>query len=245
MPRRNQVSRYIADNSFTLYTEKADRRITDLRNNCVGCLGPDRIVTPIRVQYVPPGTNITVVDEYVHKSRSFSGSDIRLLIVKDERGNIAEIAAYQFDSDIAKPYTGRLDRTTATVISHVDSFKRNKELRLSFCPASFARKSASPEAFLRDFQMQDEVDITVGSTLCDDGYLLAFKTLESYLTSRYYFSEWGLHGKWSDRKTKPVLARPKRRPPQLTLNACSMKLSDVRKSGSCPGPKCELSKLCN
>ncbi len=94
--------------------------------------------------------------------------------------------------------------------------------------------------------MMDEVDITAGSALCDDGYLFAFKTLESYLASHYYFAGWGLHGKWSDRKTKRDLAKPKLPRPQLTLNACtSIKLSDIRKSGKCPGPKCDLSKLCN
>lgn len=34
LPRRNQVSRYIADNSLTLFTEKADRRTTVLHTLC-------------------------------------------------------------------------------------------------------------------------------------------------------------------------------------------------------------------
>ncbi len=167
-----------------------------------------------------------------------------MLIVRDEFGNNAEISESAFKWDIAGTSTGRASRETIAVLENIESFKNNGNLQLSFCLGSYVKNSPNPAKFVRDFKMDSEVDITTSDAMCDGGYIFEFKTLESYLTANYYFSGWGLSGKWSRNLSKPALPQPLPRPSVLSRKHCSLKLSEIIKAGNCPGPQCDLSKLC-
>ena len=68
LPRYDRVSRFIRLNSDTIFAEEVDRKITEITNSCVNCMGEDRLTTPIRIEYIPIGTKFTVVGEYVYHS---------------------------------------------------------------------------------------------------------------------------------------------------------------------------------
>ena len=197
LPRYNEIKHSLRDSYFAIYSDDADRKITQLTSRCSGCMTPDKLTTPIRIEYIPSGTTIKVVGEYLYKSDSIFSSDIPMLIVTDEQGNNAEISQLGFELDIAKTYTGRYSRETNSILKNIESFNNKGNIRLSYCLHDFEKNSPEPAKFIRDFQLEAEVDITHSNAMCDDGFIFEFKTLTSYLTSNYYFKAWGLFGKWS------------------------------------------------
>jgi len=220
LPRYDQVTRFIRRNTFTLFAREVDRQITEIENKCAGCLDSDRIVTPIRVVYLPIGSKLKVTGEYLYVEKGLSGSTIHMLIVSDEHGNKSEISEIVFKLSVAsEELAGQsaLNKDTE-ILKNISLINQNNKLALSFCPSRFAPDSADPVEFMHDFQMESEVSVKSSTAMCKNGYIIEFKTPEAYLTSRYYFEEWGLFGHWSNN-----LKRPKRNDiPALKLKPCSI-----------------------
>lgn len=197
LPRYDEVTSFIRGNSFTLFAEEVDRRITKIRNECSGCLRAEMLKTPIRVEYIPIGTGMTVEGEYLYYQKKiyFSPTTVHMLIVRDEFGNRAEIPESAFASSFSGRSPGK-DQETDFILQNIDLFQQHKTLRLNFCLRDSVDKSVSPLKFISDFKMQSEVTVTFGVRSCTRGYKFEFKTLEAYLTSLYYFRNWGLFGRW-------------------------------------------------
>ena len=235
LPRFNEVSRYVRRNTRTLFADEVDRRITKLRNNCPGCIGSDRISTPIRIEYIPVGTSFSVIDEYLYDVNSLFSSPIHRLIVRDNHGNMAEISELAFKHEIATPNTGK-DRITSGILRNLESFSSNDPARLSFCLHDFVEDPPDLAVFISDFQLSAEMTYERHEELCMGGYIFEFKTPEAYLTSTYYFKSWGLYGKWFNYfspSEAPVPPMP-RKPPK----PCGpISLSDIKHPN-------DLGKLC-
>lgn len=235
LPRFNEVSRYVRRNTRTLFADEVDRRITELRNNCVGCIGSDRISTPIRIEYIPVGTPFTVIDEYLYDENSIFSSPIHRLIVRDGSGNMAEISELAFKHEIATPNTGK-DRITSTILRNLESFNSNDPARLAFCFHDFVENPLDPALFISDFQLAAEMDYERHEKLCEGGYIFEFKTSEAYLTSAYYFKSWGLYGKWLN-YFSPSEAPAPPMPPMPPTPCGPILLSDIKHPN-------DLGKLC-
>ena len=201
LPGYNEVSTFIRDNSATLFAKEVDRQITDFKNRCTGCLDQYKITTRVRMEYIPAGTSLNVTGEYLYKSNLEHGSTIHMLIIRDELGNSAEVSETDFRLFTANVDSSE-DQRIGQIRDSIESFHENEKIRLSFCVSDFVQRRWLPEKFVKDFQMEDEVDVTFGITSCNRGYIFEFKTIEAYLTSVYYFESWGLYGKWSSRFTK-------------------------------------------
>lgn len=202
LPRYQNTRRYIRDNSRTLFAEEVDRQITDIVPDCSGCMSADRLITTIRLTFIPTNTPIKVVDEYIfHQSRGWLRPDINrhMLIVKDSAGHYSEISALIFDTrfKLQPDSSQRLSIEQQHILKHITQFKpHGGKLTLNFCLAKYVDPKITPAAFIRDFKLTDEVSWTERSTMCEHNFELTFQNVSAYLTASYYFRGWGLFGQW-------------------------------------------------
>ncbi|WP_034722631.1 hypothetical protein [Bacteriovorax sp. DB6_IX] len=93
MPLTEEVSDYIRSNSYT--RTKGDSLLRELRNSCSGCLRYDRIITPIRISYVPAGTKLIIKDYFAYNHRGlarvFNSASVTT-VLEDQNGKTYEIS---------------------------------------------------------------------------------------------------------------------------------------------------------
>ncbi len=196
LPRYKEVSSYIRNNSSTIFADEVDRRITRVISRCAGCMSKNRLTTPIRLSYIPIGTKLTVVDEYLRYRRSWINgpTKIHTLILKDDFGNLSEMSELSFKLDVIEKV--RLRKEEVLALKHIDAFQVNQNLNLAFCIGDWVREPGEIGDFVSDFKLDQEMLFQPETLICDDGYKITFKTTEAYLTSVYYFQDWGLYGNW-------------------------------------------------
>lgn len=200
LPRHDEVSERIQKTSSTLFSEKVDRRLIDIENHCGGCLNKDRLTTPIRIQSIPLGTEMTVVDEYIYHSDYGAwlngATNIHMLIIRDEHGNLSEVSKIGFELKFINDtfLNMKPDRRERWLLYNMSEFAHNGELILNFCPSSRVKGAEDPREFIADFELEDEVAVSPNTYACRAGSKIEFLTLEAYLTANYYFSDWRLYG---------------------------------------------------
>jgi len=199
LPHQNNVSKYIATNTSVLVATEATKELRRVRNNCTNCIGPNRLVKPIRVSYVPEGTQFTVIKEYILKFNKFpfATSKSNYFLLKDKEGNVTEISIISFENFFIPNNYGLIEPSESQrILSDLKTFDSKKILTVIFCPRSHPFKTQDVKVFFDDFSLNREVTTYNNSDYCEGGSLLEFKTPESYLTTRYYFSEWLHYGTW-------------------------------------------------
>lgn len=200
LPRYNEVSTYIRRNSTTLFANEVDRVLTEIISDCVNCMGKKRLTTPIRLEYIPIGTKLTVVGEYIYFSDYGAWINgptiIHMLIVQDELGNKSEISELGFKLDVLERTRKYMHTDEQDVLKNIEIFQHDNKLVFDFCIAHFIDNPPSPMTFFSDFKLDDEVSVEESNVKCSNGYRIYFKTLEAYLTAQYYFHDWSLYGDW-------------------------------------------------
>ncbi|GGA82310.1 hypothetical protein GCM10011369_25360 [Neiella marina] len=164
-------------------------------------MGEDRITTPIRIKYIPVGTKFTVVDEYLYYSWRIKGpTNIHILILKDDSGNLSEVSELAFELDfVDERFIGRtLIKEEVFALKNIYVLQENQNLKLAFCIAQWLEEPGDLSDFVSDFQLGKEMAFRPESLICNNGYEITFKTTEAYLTSIYYFQDWGLIGEWKE-----------------------------------------------
>jgi len=203
LPRFDQVPHYIQTNSSTIFAEEVNRKITGIVSHCAGCMGKEVITTPIRIEYIPIGTKVTVVGEYAfywdYGSWINGPTNIHTLVVKDEFGNMAEVSelGFKLDFNDERFVNRNLLKEEVFILDSIKKFNKSKTLTLNFCLYDFIEGPVNPMDFISDFQLENEMKVSSASGSCQRGYQFEFMTLQSYLTSSYYFRDWRLVGEWS------------------------------------------------
>jgi hypothetical protein len=202
LPRYDQVSRFIRLNSDTIFAEEVDRKIAEITSDCTNCMGENKLTTAIRIEYIPIGTKLSVVGEYVYHSDYGSWingpTNIHTLILEDESGNRSEISELAFKlTFVDERFVNReLRDEEVRVLENIRSFNEHRTLNLVFCVAEWLDDPGDLGSFIRDFQLEQQMVFEPGTSFCARGYAITFETLDAYLTSEYYFNDWRLYGKW-------------------------------------------------
>lgn len=203
LPRVDEVAQRIALTSSVLIAHEVDRKIVEIKNSCGGCLSKDRLTTARRIQSIPHGTKMTVVDEYIYHTdygaMIHGPTNIHSLIVEDQHGNFSEIAEIFFESFFVDEHTltKKPDRRESWLLYNMSEFEKNDELILNYCPSRRVKGVEDPQGFIADFQLEHEVIIWPNTYACKAGTTIKFLTLEAYLTANYYFSDWQLYGRFN------------------------------------------------
>ena len=199
LPHVEEVSAYISNNSPTLVAKEASREIEELENSCTGCLSSDRLVTPIRLELIPTGTNFKVIDEYLsYRITPLGPSKIHMLLLRDENNNISEMSELSFELNfvVKQNSKNRLSKSEIETLSMLDMIKEIDSIVIKFCPKINIGNNLSVNDFIHDFRLENEIKVHEDSPSCKKGTVMTFFSPESLLTARYYFNEWSLYGKW-------------------------------------------------
>jgi hypothetical protein len=212
LPRHDELSALIRMNSPTIFASEADREIGYLKEGA-GDLGylKGALASLIRIEYIPIGTEVTVVNEYIYKngnSYCIGGpANIHYLIVEDKYGNLSEVSALGFRQklEVNRKSSTEIDKSIKFILDNIDHLNASNRLVLDFCIAEFIDEAISPFKFIKDFNFKNEmqvkeVSVNSNNKECKVGYRLEFNSLSSYLTSVYYFQDWQLYGTWSHSK---------------------------------------------
>lgn len=200
LPRNKNVPEVITWNTSTLLADEATLQFDPLIKNSFGTLSPEFLVKPIRNEYVPVGTKFKVVGEYRGYRNRFplGSSNIHMLLLENSHGEIVETSKLFFENLFLQNWTNwqiYLNPKILKIKRDLYYIEKYGELRVAYCPKGDIF-DGSYEEFIRDFALEKELKVTNGDNYCCDGVILNFTTSQSYLTSMYYFSDWGLYGDW-------------------------------------------------
>ena len=215
-PNVNDVSNYIADNTFAVLSRKTSTELVEFSNNCLNCLSPDRLVTPLRIQLVPAGTRFEVVEEYRYFRAGFlwpllPATDIPMLLIKDQEETLSEIPVYSFEPIVIQgDRNGSLDEEKI-ILPALKNLEENGFLEVTFCEKDTSASYFDDPGFValgrtygykaindfvRDFQFSTDILVEPAEP-SSAGKRLTFRTAEAYLTAIHYFSAWNIYGSWT------------------------------------------------
>ena len=207
LPYFRDVSAHIRRNTpgGTVHTRETSYLLDDrLDNWCHNCMDDERLTTPIRVEFIPAGTVFTVVKEfrlnYVHL---FFGSD-EFVLVRDDKGNFSEtwkstIDNWEANANSTAPTFFESEPLLAEIVEHLQN---NDSAKAEYCPETWTVSSKKVKGafdelskFVRDFKLQQDVGLERNyKSSCNDGVLITFETLDAFMTTQYYLSEWSMYG---------------------------------------------------
>lgn len=199
LPNVNEIDSLIAINSRTVLSTETSRGLEELRNICTGCLDAERLVTPIRIEFLPIGTQLTVIEEYQRYLRIdlFWVEDLHYLLVEDQYGNKAEVSKLGFELDVINQNDDWQPRgeekKTLEALSYIE---KNDSMAVDFCLSDWLDETREVSRFINDFHLENEMHIEDYRGLCTNGTSIVFKSPEAFLTARFFFQEWGLYGDW-------------------------------------------------
>jgi len=199
LPHVEDVPKIIANNTIILVDKGATRRIANLRNPCAGCLRPEYLTTPRRLEFIPEGTKFKVVDEYMsYRMTALGSSQIPMLILKDENGNISETSIILFEVELSNPQGRKLSlgREESKTFKMLRKFESGGRVTINYCPKVIRGTSINVNKFFDDFDLENDVKIHKTKPLCKNGTTITFINPESFLTARFYFEAWSLYGNW-------------------------------------------------
>lgn len=162
---------------------KYNRVLKELRNSCSGCLNRDGLVTPIRIEYVPPGTKLLVKGIFRYKTMGL-GSMINFFSIEDSNGILSETMATGFN-----PEYKHLNEEERNSISAASLYNESKTVVITTCNL---RDKKVIELLVKDFSLNKDIlsyksESAFSGNICTD---FKFKNLTAYLTYRYFYDEW-------------------------------------------------------
>jgi hypothetical protein len=197
IPHVEDVSEYVANNSPILIAKEAEYKVEEFENHCTGCLSPDRLVTPIRLKFIPAGTRFKVIGEYLSFRRTPLGaSKIPMLILRDENNDISEISEISFQVNFINYRKANRSISESETLRMLNEFQNGNAVTINYCPNINIVKHQDINKFFHDFHLQNDIKVHQDKPSCEDGTTITFFNPESLLTARYYFEEWDLYGQW-------------------------------------------------
>ncbi len=196
LPYFKDVESDIVFDTPVVLTRKTSYDLKQFRNNCSSCLVADRLVTDIRVEFIPIGTVFTVIEEFLQITKKQRGRNetTHFLLVEDDKGKQAEISKLDFelyvlDTQGTRYPWGSESKTVAQ--SAVEHLSNSEVFQVEYC---FRRRDALPSlvAFIDDFNLKDDMQLANHlSTTCS---VITYNNLDAFMTAHYYFTAWGLDG---------------------------------------------------
>lgn len=190
----------VAGNTYVIHSKDATLSVQRLVNNCSNCIDEKRMVRPVRVEYIPIGTRFKVIGEYliyskvpikgVHESHRF--------LIQDENRNTAEIDSNLFDDLFIKTveYSSKTKDLYSNKLRALNKFDKYGQIRYLYCPYLDVISNQDMSKFIKDFELEKEIQVKPGELFCEEGMQLTFLSEESFLTAGYFFTEWQLYGRW-------------------------------------------------
>lgn len=207
LPYKEDVSWYIRNNTFVAHTTITSTELSQLRPFCHNCLDKSRLVTPIRIELVPIGTVLTVVQVLNRDGRPIrSEEDINLLILEDDQGNLSQISSFGYELEVIDPNIFRSKPWGDELwISYaLDFFKDNQFIEAEYCVEELVSSTgidmpngtAVFAEIVTDFKLDKEIQLEgFDRHNCPYGVTVLFESEEAFLTIQYHLSEWGLYNK--------------------------------------------------
>lgn len=204
LPYFRDVSTYIRRNTLTVNTRETSYFLEELRNSCGNCLDDERLTTPIRIELVPVGTAFTVVKEFRLNYVNLFPESYDYVLLRDDKGNLSQARKRVVE-------TGRVD-TINSGLAYMENepwlgeiteyIQSNGSANVVYCPETwkvYTKKVKNTfselSAFISDFKLRQDVELERDyKSSCDDGVLITFKTLDAFMTTQYYLSEWSMYG---------------------------------------------------
>lgn len=164
---------------------KHNRELNEIRNDCINCLDKRRLITPIRLEYIPTGTSFLVKGFFSHRSKG-SGSRIDFYVIEDGRGRLSEVSSIGFQLMVASSSLND-EEQNAEVAAGL--YGRGKNVVLNTC---WGNEIELLDRFRIDFLLAEEIskkdaNEVFGGQRCVE---YDFKSLEAYLTYRHFKEEW-------------------------------------------------------
>jgi len=207
VPHFKDVDPYVANNSLTMLTRETSYQLDQLRNSCGNCLDKRTLVTKLRVEIVPIGTPLTVVDEhrYVDRAWPVGGHDIHFLLVEDDNGNLSEISKLGFELRVIEtqnennPWRSKKEVFVRDALEILDQ-KGSLQTQFCFPPERTdgfrnTNNLMGLEAFIKDFELNLDIQFTAfDHEECALGAVISYQNADAFMTANYYFIGWGLYG---------------------------------------------------
>lgn len=189
IPHYAETTPSVFYNTYSLLHPKSTAELHSFVNSCSGCLTPQTLVTPVRVSYIPAGTQLTVIDEFIY----YSQTNIHVLLVKDEKGIISEIKHITFkrllDSSYLHP--SHTSSTVKSFLKVMDEWQKNGSGFIRYTPNRIVKpRPITP--FIEAFKLNDELVWKQHHEL-SPSIMLKPKTEDALVTLYFFMKEWGHH----------------------------------------------------
>lgn len=184
---------------------KVDTELVDFRNPCSNCLDSRRLDTRLRIELVPVGTKLRVVDAFQLRRKGFmsSGPVHKVLLLEDEIGTRSEISQLGFELDVIGGNRNWDISLENMVLGDLEKIEKETMVTRNFCFMSKKGEKALIEyrlkRFMKDFHIEEEILFSSflekeqtkwkGIDHCTD---ITFRTKNAYLLGHYFFKEWDL-----------------------------------------------------
>lgn len=187
LPKAETVDDRILTNSSTVWV--TTKQLDTIPSNCINCISSDRLETPIRISYVPKGTQFNAIKSYRIKYNLFYSlfnNDYDIIVVEDNYGNKAELPDFIFESFEEKMFSSE-DNYDTKIIPVVKSIK-DHGFYDDFCLIELEDDLKSLNQFINDFKFNGDISIQQSQK----NVKIKFKTITSYLTYLRYKNDWNI-----------------------------------------------------
>ena len=169
----------------------SNRYLDDIVAEDSKCVTPSSFEKPTRVVYVPKGTRFEVAMSFRHLIlfNPFVTGSYYNLVVKDGRGNRADIEDCFLDMRLANPSLsgGDIDGQIAWLQNQFRGHGYFEKL-LPDC----STESANMGRFIADFDLASDISIVTNPGTDVRSCRIIFKSLNAYLTYLRYWSDWNI-----------------------------------------------------
>lgn len=190
---------------------KEDRQLVEFKNSCSNCLDHDRLEGPLRLEFVPTGTKLKIINSFSYETSSFGldKSRYEYIVTEDDHHVRAEVTESSFEQIVINADIKSFD-DSPPIMPFIEEFNNFKELELVVCSiTNLGYKHPDPvknsdkiyvtlHRFINDFKIQKDLEIKKIATMLDDKRnnspvscaLLNFKNLLPLYLLAYYRGDW-------------------------------------------------------
>lgn len=177
---------------------KHNRELSELRNACSNCLDRKRLITPIRLEFVPTGTSYLVKGIFSNRSKG-SEARIEYYVLEDSSGRLSEVMSSSFQLMID---SSNLNEVEKNAILAADLYDKGRTVILKTCRE---REQRVLDAFREDFSIEKDIvkkesSEIFGGASCTE---YTFLNLSAYLTYRHYKDEWDFVSQRDVKNSRP------------------------------------------
>lgn len=191
-----------------------ESEIVSFDNQCSNCLGESRVTSKLRMELLPEGADLTVIDSFQLEDIGHYGAPHEVLVVKNDRGDVAEMDEYIFEN-IGK---NRVEEKENKIIHKIREVQKKGEADRFLCfswevyapsiPKKYNLKGPKYSDyieirllnFIKSFRLEDEMKILglAWRKGASTGQLSAcanvkYRSESAILLSHYYYKDWGLY----------------------------------------------------